>query len=474
MATSNPNTVTSKDKQQVPNPSAFLEQGANAAITANPVDIGAMWPKINELRTYDRMIRSDAQVRTSLMACKIPVLTGTWYIEPASDDTQDQDIGEFVDFNLFQNMTVSWSRLLEQIARMLDYGCSSFEQVFEHKRWRNSGPNRNTRDMIMLRKLGERPRLTIDKFLYDENGGPAGFLHNKIDPTGKNPPTPVTIPIEKAVIFVFDQHGSNLDGMSILRSAYKHWYMKEHFYNIDGIQKERHGIGIPDIQPPPGYNENDLKYAQDLGRNLRTNQKAYIIRPPGWFVGFAEVKGNLVNVLESAVHHDLMIARNVLLQFINAGATSSSGSRANSATAYDLFLKSLEHVANIIADTINAYVIPNLVRYNYDVDRFPKLSFRGIGDAKDIQTIGSGLARLVDARLLTPDAELEEKIREEFGYPTTFDTADPRNKVVPKEAVQQEYEGVTPPTDGGTTPGGSKPSTGNVPKHTQDGGVSNP
>ena len=97
--------------------------------------------------------------------------------------------------------------------------------------------------------------------------------------------------------------------------------MKEHFYNIDGIQKERHGIGIPDIQPPPGYNENDLKFAQELGRNLRTNQKAYIIRPPGWFVGFAEVKGNLVNALESAEHHDLMIARNVLLQFINVGSS---------------------------------------------------------------------------------------------------------------------------------------------------------
>lgn len=467
------NDITIKDGKLAPNPGLFLEKGANAAITANPTDIGAMFPKLNELRTYDRMIRADAQVRTSLNACKVPVLTSTWYMEPASDEQIDQDASEFVDYNLFQNMSVSWARFLEQACRFLEYGCSSFETVFEMKPWRHAGKNRNTRDMVMLRKLAERPRLTIDRFIYDDNGGPAGMIHNKIDPNGKKPPEPVEISIDKMVVFTYDQHGSNLDGMSVLRSAYKHWYMKEHFYNIDGIQKERHGIGVPDIQPPPGYKDTDLKYAQELGRNLRANQKAYIIRPPGWFVGFAEVKGNLVNALESAEHHDLMIARNVLLQFINVGSATSSGSRANSATAYDLFLKSLQHVANIIADTINGYVIPNLVRYNYDVDRYPKLRFRGIGDGKDIQAIAAGLSRLVDARLLTPDAELEERLRQEFGYPTTFDPKDPRNKqeVLEGTLVNNDPNNPTDVPNATGTPapatgkaGGSKPTTGNVPK----------
>ena len=463
--------ITTKDGKISPSPALYLEQGANAAVQANPIDIGPLYPKLYELRTYDRMIRSDAQVRTSLKACKVPVLTSTWYIQPASEEQIDQDTADFVSFNLFENMSVSWSKLLEQILRMLEYGCSVFEQVFELKPWRHAAKNRNTRDMVMLRKLGERPRLTIDKFLYDEYGGPRGIMHNKIDPNGVKPPETVEIDIEKLVVFTYDQHGSNLDGMSLLRSAYKHWYMKEHLYTIDGIQKERHGIGVPDIQPPPGYKTSDLQYAKELGQNLRTNQKAYIIRPPGWFVGFAEVKGNLVDALKSAEHHDLMIVRNVLLQFIN-----NAGSRASAATAYDLFLKSLVHVAKLIADTFNAFVIPNLVRYNYDVDRFPKLQSRGIGDGKDIQAIASGLARLVDARLLTPDAEMEEKLREEFGYPITFDAGDPRNKIVAKDTTTQEIAGaakVTPAAPGTAKPGGSKPTTGNVGKAATDGGRSN-
>lgn len=453
--------ITTKDGKLAPSPALYLEQGANAALTANPIEIAALFPKLNEMRVYDKMVRSDAQVRTSVRACKVPVLTSTWYIEPASADPMDMDAREFVEFNLFYNMSVSWSRLLEQILRMLEYGCSCFEQVFEQRAWRHNGPNRNTKGFIMLRKLAERPRLTITKFEYDENGGPAGIVHNKIDPNGLKPPTEVTIPIEKLAVFTFDQYGSNLDGLSILRSSYKHWFMKEHFYNIDGIQKERHGIGVPDIQPPPGYKASDLKYAQELGRNLRTNQKAYIIRPPGWFVGFAEVRGNLVNALESADHHDMMIARNVLLQFINAGSGGNSGSRASSATAYDLFLKSLQHVANIIADTFNSYVIPNLVRYNFDVERLPKLRFRGIGDAKDIQATAAGLANLVTSRLLTPDAELESKLREEFGYPVTFDINDPRNAVT-----------ATAPTEPGKRPPGKPETTGNVPKSVTDGGKS--
>lgn len=459
-----PADITVKNGDAGLNPTLFLEQGANAAVSANPVDIGAMYPKINELRTYDRMIRADAQVRTSLNAIKVPVLTSTWFVEPASDNQLDVDAAEFVDYNLFSNMSVSWARFLEQCCRFLEYGCSVFEQVYEMKQWKPAGPNRNSRDLIMLRKLAERPRLTIEGFEYDENGGPKTIVHQKLDPENRKPAETVRIPIEKAVVFTYDQHGSNLDGMSVLRSAYKHWYMKEHFYNIDGIQKERHGIGVPDIQPPPGYKTSDLQYARDLGRNLRANQKAYIIRPPGWFVGFAEVKGNLVNALESAEHHDLMIARNVLLQFINQGTSSSSGSRATSATAYDLFLKSLQHVANIIADTVNNYVIPNLVRYNFDVARLPKLAFRGVGDSKDIQQVAAGLSNLVDARIITPDKLLETKIREEFGWPSTFDPEDERNKeqVLEGQLVNPAQDLATGGTGdpAGTTQGGGNQGKG--------------
>ena len=78
--------------------------------------------RIVALRTYEHMLKNDAQVRASIRACKIPVLGGDWYVEPASNEQEDKDIAEFIEFNLFQNQSITWSKILEHALTMLDYG----------------------------------------------------------------------------------------------------------------------------------------------------------------------------------------------------------------------------------------------------------------------------------------------------------------------------------------------------------------
>jgi len=421
------------------------------------------------------MTRDDVSVRVSLRAGKAPVLGADWYIEPFSDDPLDLAIAEFVQFSLFEGTTTPWVKTLEQVLKMFEYGSSVFETVWEMREWSPAKANSaaNRKQYTMLKKLAARPSSTIQKFNYDDNGGPLSVDHTAVDGNGNV--TTVTIPIEKLVIFTFDQDGGNLDGNSILRSAYRNWYYKDHLYKIDAIQKERHGIGIPDIELQPGFSDADKKTAHELGANLRTNERAYIVRTPHLKVGFAEVKGNLVDALQSAEHHDTMIMKNIMVHFLNLGTgTTGGGGRATGATAMDMFLKSMRHIGFSICDCINLYLVPNLVAYNFPTDHFPKLRVRNIGETKDMQMWAAAMRNLIDVNAILVDDMTEQWIRQQMDMPKRVTPFPP--PIQPQKTQEIITERAQPQAGQGSgTDTGTAAATPNVPtsSSSKNGGAGN-
>lgn len=405
-------------------------------------------------KTYKKMIRGDASVRVSLRAGKAPVLGGDFYIDAYDETPEHQAIWEFIDFNIFHAMTTPWLVVLEEICHFYEDGFSVQEPVYELREWAPKKTNSlaNRRKYTMLRKLATRPVTTITEFVYDDNGGPVSVKQMAVN--AKNEAKEVEIPIEKLLIFTFDKQGGNLEGESILRSAYAHWFYKEVLYKIDAIQKERHGIGVPDIELGPGHSPQDRVVAHEMGRNLRTNENSYIVRTKNMVVGFAEVKGNLVNALESANHHDNMIMKNVMVQFLNLGIEGSGGGRATGATAADMFLKSMRHIANLICEYFNQFLIPNLVAYNFPTDQFPKMKVRNIGETKDFQMWSAGLANLVKSGVITMDLPTEQYARGIVDFPNKLEDRPEFTEQQVKEQIllQGQTDGTKP--KGTTTPGG--------------------
>lgn len=422
-------SYTASGSEEIPQ-EIFQELGANRALNKLREYVPELANKTLELRKYDEMIKSDAQVRAIMRACKIPVLAGQWYVEPASDSQDDKDCAEFVQYNI-DNMSITWSQFLEEVLHFVEYGFSVFEIVYKLDTWAPQRAGANNKQYAMLRKLAPRPQSSIQQFVYDTNGGPLGVVHIRAEQAPVNvmggvpmlptiPPLPtqdraVMIDINKLLIFTFDKQGGDLYGLSLLRSVYKHWYIKEELYKIDAIQKERHGIGIPKAELPPGASKGDRSTAANMLRNIRTNEDAFILQPPGWVIDFADVKGNVVDPMKSIEHHDLMIARAILVQFIVTGASSSN--RSSSQTQYDLYLKALRHIANTIADIVNIYLIPKLVDYNFNVKRYPKIRVRRIGDNRDLQQLSATVANAVDAGVIIPDDAFEAWFRQEIEAP---------------------------------------------------------
>lgn len=368
-------------------------------------------------KKYDHMRRSDGQVRATLRLIKTPVLAARWYMEPGDDKKQSEKIAKFVEDCFFKYMSASWPQVLIETLGMLDFGFYGFEKVFAEKVIK--GERR-----IIWQKLAPRHPIDTYKFEYDPHGGPISVEMNARPDQAET----YHIPMKKMLVFTFEKEGGDMEGISILRSAYKHWFYKENLYKIDAIQKERHGIGIPVIKLPPGFKASDAKLADEIGRNLRTNEKAHIVLPPNWEILMLKLEGQPVDALASADHHDLMIARNVLGQFINnmRGTTQEE--------QQTLFLKATRYIAEIVRDVFNKYAIPELVDYNFPkVENYPELKVRRIGDTVDWRAISFAIRNLVGAGIIIPDDPLEKWVRDEMDLPPA-DEASQRIIVAPQQA----------------------------------------
>jgi hypothetical protein len=401
---------------------------------------------IEGLKRYDQMRRSDGTVRSTLRLVKTPVLAARWFIEPYLKEGEeepkkvDKTAANFVEDALFEEMSISWSQVLIEALLMCDFGYYMFEKV-----WENRVVDGKMR--TVLKKLAPRHPMDIREWIYDANGGPAGVW--MMSDTGIQQDD-YFIPIDKLVVFTFDRECGNIEGISVLRSAYKHWYYKEQLYKIDAIQKERHGIGVPIIKLPVGYSKADIATAQQLGRNLRTNERAHVVLPPLWDIMFAKLEGHVVDAIKSIEHHNKEIEKNILGAFIEGGAKDED---------QIMFLKATRFIADIVCEVFNLYVIPQLIDFNFSRAKYPKLRARRIGEQADWRTISFAIRNLIGAGVLVPDDRLERHIRCEmdlpYADPTTARTvAKPQGAPVGASGVSAAAQAQQQAQQGGTTPPG--------------------
>lgn len=395
---------------------------------------------LNGLIAYDKMRKGDGTVKGTLRAMKSPVLAARWFMEPEDNEkTSDVNAAEYVWKNL-THMSISWPQVLIESLLMCEFGYYMFEIVWEEKIV--DGQKR-----LWIKKLAPRHPMDVLTWIYDPNGGPAGVVMRP--PTGQ-PMDEVLIPIDKLLVFTFDREAGNIEGISVLRSAYKHWFYMEQLYKIDAIQKERHGIGIPIIKLPPGFSPLDKAAAENLGRNLRTNERAHVVLPPNWEIIFAKLEGHPVDCLASINVHKAAIRENILMGFLQADVTTTDQDQS-------LALKATRFIADIVCETFNLYLIPKIIENNFSRVGTPTLKARRIGEQNDWRTLSFAVRNLIGSGALVPDDKLEEMLRDEMDLPlidkaTRRIAATPMNK---QDEANTPSEG--PPVGAGNAPGAPVP-----------------
>jgi hypothetical protein len=347
---------------------------------------------------FDEMRKGDATVRAAMQAIKLPLQGAQWYIDAPKGMEEDDPMVEFVKRALFDNLEYPWHDFFRHALLYLDYGSMIFEKVFK------VGDD----GMIYWKYFSPRLPTTIYRWTLSDGVTPG---ITQILPVGGLR----QIPDWKLLRFTNEQEGLNFEGISLLRAAYKHYYYKNVYYEIDAIAQERQGLGVPIVHVPPNASSDDRNRAEEMMRNLRVNEWAHLQLPIGFEIEFLDMKaGAIKNPKDMIAHHDRQILMAVLAQFLHLGS-SNVGSFALSSNQSELFLQSLNAIANHIREVINE-AIRELVDLNFNTKVYPTLEVTRIGQV-DVKLMSESLWRLAAAGLIVPDNEIEQYVRNMLDLP---------------------------------------------------------
>lgn len=355
------------------------------------------WP--DNIKVYEKMKRSDSQIKAMLLVLELPIRSTKWYLEPADKSTKAKKIAEFVEENLLEGLETHFDDVLRQACSMFAFGHSIFEIVYQV----------NKKKEITWKKFAPRPVSTIYDFIYTEVGDLDKIQQYRIN----NSWDIVDIPKDKLLFFSHRMENGDVRGQSVLRSAYKHWSIKDFLYKIVNVGVERNFVGTPTIQLPPNATPEDVEKAEKIAKTLRSHSMGGATIPDGFLLSMFEGKRPLSDIMPYIEHQDLMIVRSILAQFINLGS-GSVGSFALSENQTDMFLMMLGAEAKYIANTFNTQAIPKIVEYNFGSDLVPRLCFKPFGGQDKIVDT---LKTLVDGKVVIPDQDLETWMRERLELP---------------------------------------------------------
>ncbi len=360
----------------------------------------------------DRMLRGDGQVAAIWRAITLLLQGADWYVQPASSSARDKEVAEFVEENLWP----LWPDFLRQALLHLPYGFMLFEPVYKADGKR-----------VYWDRLAPRMPWTVDRWVM------SGGKLSEVIQYAQDPDTEVykyyRIPARKILRFTNDQQGSNFEGMSVLRAAYKHYKIKDALYKIAAISAERWGVGTVIGSLPQHITDPDSRAEfKDILKNLRSNEVGHIVLPPGSdieaCIKILTPEGGhpmLEHILGMIRHHDVLIARTVLAEFLSLGETNF-GSRSVSRDQLDLFYSSIESTAAYIAHVVmfghpdECRGLTDLVQMNFGDAPVPRLAWDKLRK-QDMAQLANALAQLVQVGAVAPTEELDSWARGVIGAP---------------------------------------------------------
>lgn len=338
------------------------------------------WPRAGKI--YKEMSDNDPTIGAILYLAEMLIRGVPWNVEPCSTSKEDVEAADFLK-SCMDDMEMSWANTINEILSMLPYGFSLHEIVYKVRRGpHESNPkykSRYTDCKIGWRKLPIRSQTSIEKWVFNDDGDVIAF-EQVAEPHYKR----ITIPMSKALLFRTRVSLENPEGKSLLRNAYRPWFFKKHFEEIEGIGIERDLAGFPILTAPEGmdlWNAEDnimvelRKQAEALVSSIRRDSEEGLVLPHGWELKLlSSGSSRQINVGEIIDRYDNRIAITMLSDIVLIGA-GRTGSFALADTKQSMLAASLQAQLSNIADVFNNKAVPDLFKANgyTNLENLPKI-----------------------------------------------------------------------------------------------------
>ncbi len=388
---------------------------------------------------FDQMRDTDSQVGGLLRAITLPCLSAEWDLNCDGVSAEVEHLvraelglpgpGEAPTRRRRGQAGIDWLEHLREALLCLPMGFMVFEQVAVVTVPGDPGhPVGVDKPVVHLRKLGVRLPSTIDRVDVDDQGSLLGVTQRPVGSqvtgdrdaavlgysTGRAVvPSPVSIPVDRLVVYCPDREGGNWYGKSILRTAYKDWLIKDQLVRINAQAGERNGMGLPVV-----YYDNDSGLTREqalaLASQVRAGATAGAAMPPGTRLELLGITGSTPDLIAKIKYHDEAIARLGLAMFLNLG--HDNGAKALGDTFLDVFRQGLNSITGHIANVATEHIVRDLVEWNYGPDEpYPTVVCAPI--STEAAVTPDALKVLHDAGVLTADDDLEQWVRSRYDLP---------------------------------------------------------
>lgn len=327
------------------------------------------WPYAG--RIYQEMSDNDPVIGAILYLAEMLIRGTKWSVEPASQSSEDIEAAKFLE-SCMHDMDTSWANTICEILSMLTYGFSFHEEVYKIRRgpYETNGKYKSkySDGRIGWRRLPVRAQTSLHEWEFNKEGDVTAFIQ-----CAEPDFNIVRIPMSKGLLFRTRISRDNPEGKSLLRNAYRPWFFKKHFEEIEGIGIERDLAGFPVLTAPQDldlWNEEDPRMvklktnAEEIVASVRRDSEEGLLLPYGWELKLlSSGSSRQINIGETIDRYDNRIAITMLSDIILIG-NNKAGSFALADTKQSMLAAALQAQLQNIADVFNSKAVPDLFGYN--------------------------------------------------------------------------------------------------------------
>lgn len=393
---------------------------------------------------YKEMSENEPLIGALLFTIDRLIRNVEWPVEPGGKSKKDADAAKHLE-TCMEDMSQSWDDFITEALSMLIYGWSWHEVVYKRRNglWTNDGRTKSkfSDGLIGWRKIPIRAQETLLRWAFDESGDVQAMIQLA-------PPhyRTVALPIERSLLFRFKHHKGNPEGVSMLRNAYRPWFMKKRLEEFEAIGVERDLAGLPIVKVPAEMlraTKGSAQYTaveqfKKMVKTVRRNEQEGIVFPLAYdqdtkqpLYSFELLGGGSTRAFNTDViiqRYETRILQTVLADFIMVGH-QQAGSYNLHTDKTGIFRTSLNSIASIIADVLNRHAVPRLMAVNgWRLETLPKIVPSDV-DAPDIAVLSQFMSAMSAAGVTWfPDPTMENFVREAARLPKLTEEEEERRR----------------------------------------------
>jgi hypothetical protein len=377
-----------------------------------------------------------------------------WRVEPGDDTPEDKQYAEFVE-QAMDDMDVGFSDFVAEACSCLIYGWAFHEIVFKRRMglWSPNPKNRSKFDdgALTWAKFAPRSQDSMLRWVFTDLGEVMGMVQM---------PAPryqrIVIPMKRGLLFRPQLNKGSPEGKSLLRTAYRPWFMIKRLEEIEAVGAERDLAGLPVayvppniLNPRPGSEEAKMLAAvKQAVTAVRRNEQEGLVWPMAYdddghlmydFKLLASSGSRQFNIDAIIERYETRMLMSVMADFIMTGHENNGGSYALHTDKSGIFRTGVNGIAKAIADPINRKAIPQLFALNgVKPEKLPTIVPSDV-DPPDLTQLAQFIMSTAGAGMTWfPDGELEKFIRDAARLPQqATDITEAHDQAARDQAVMQ-------------------------------------